>query len=120
MTFHDISNKSSQMALPLGICENHYNSHNSRKLTNEYMISFLCHGCCGHCCRVVRKCKNSYKLQVMSYVFTIFYFFLSVVGRAFLRIKKVKYMKLIKIMKLNIYISIFLLLVKNTKKGKNT
>ena len=46
MTFHDISNKSSPMALPLGICENEYNSHNSRKLTNEYMISFLLHGCC--------------------------------------------------------------------------
>ena len=41
MTFHDISNKSSQMALPLGICENDYKSHNSRKFKNEYMISFL-------------------------------------------------------------------------------
>ena len=46
MTCNDISNNSSQMALHLGICENHYNSHNSRKLTNEYMISFLLHGCC--------------------------------------------------------------------------
>ena len=45
MTCNDISNNSSQTAPPLGIYKNHYNSHNSQKSTNEYMISFLLHSC---------------------------------------------------------------------------